>query len=436
LEKLLQVQMIEISYQQYKVLIYTDHQYTVESADNLRLYKRVYVDDSWDRYSNVSNLAILVKHGEDEVASAILCDTGVFTGLSESSFIIEESVLYICAGNKLYYLNIPDLTLKWTGQVDYVTNFSVQKLEDDLLVHGELEIIRITKLGEIKWRFGGHDIWVNIDGFPVITILYDWIKLVDYQSNCYSIGFDGNIISKKGENYTTAVIYSYDKIIGSAKLEAGDFSMGGLFGYFTPTQTYFEQIQQHAQKFLNTNGQNLKEWQALRLNIQLENGLFLLPIGGITIEDSEELPEAPKRIDLAGVDTKIIEDFIIENPPKVFVEYPWEAISIDKKLAFEDTLYKAIYSSVSIIDYFRNHSANNILKGAKVSAFCINVNSSQVLFEIQSKTIDQRFALIAFKESDRDGTRLLTDIKLFNDFDEFKYLKMYPDRNEWVQLNL
>lgn len=431
MEKLLQVQMIEISYQQYKVLMYTDHQYTVESADNLRRYKRVYVDDSWDQYSNVSNVAILVKDGQDEVASAILCDTGVFTGLSESSFIIEERVLYICAGNKLYYLNIPDLTLKWKGQVDYVTNFSVQKLEDDLLVHGELEIIRITKLGEIKWRFGGHDIWVNNDGFPVITILYDQIKLLDYQSNCYSIGFDGNIISKKGENYTTAVIYSYDKIIGSAKLEAGDFSMGGLYGYFTPTQTYFEQIQQHAQKFLNTNGQNLKEWQALRLNIQLENGLFLFPIGGITIEDSEELPEAPKRIDLAGVDTKIIEDFIIENPPKVFVEYPWEAISIEKKLTFEDTLYKEIYSSGSIVDYFRSHSTSTILKGATVSAFCINVNSSQVLFEIQSKTVDQRFALIAFKESHRDGTRLLTDIKLFNDFNEFKYLKMYPDRSEW-----
>jgi len=423
--------MIEISYQQYKVLIYTDHQYTVESADNLRRYKQVYVDDSCDRYSNVSNIAILVKHGQEEVASAILCDTGVFSGLSESSLIIEESVLYICSGNKLYYLNIPDLTLKWTGQVDHITNFSVQKLEDDLLVHGELEITRITKLGEIKWRFGGHDIWVNNNGFPEITVLHDRIKLVDYQSNFYAIGFDGNLFSKKAADYTAAVIYSYDKIIGTAKLEAGDLSMGGLYGYFNPNQTYFTQIQQQAREFLNTNGQNLKEWQALRLNIQLENGLFLFPIGGITIEDSEELPEEPKRIDVAGVDTKIIADFIIESPPKVFVEYPWEAISIEKKLAFEDLLYKKIYTTGSLVDYLRSHSTNTILKGATVSAFCINVNSSQVLFEIQSKKIDQRIALISFKQSDRDGTRLLKGIKLFNDFDEFKYLKMYPDRNEW-----
>ncbi|WP_294185853.1 hypothetical protein [uncultured Sphingobacterium sp.] len=423
--------MIEIAHQQYKVFIYTDHQYTVESADNLRRYNRVYIDDSCDRHSNVSNVAILVKHGQDEVASAILCDIGVFTGLSESSFIIEERMLYICAGNKLYYLNIPDLTLKWTGQVDYVTNFSVQKLEDDLLVHGEIEITRITKLGEIKWRFGGQDIWINTNGFPVITLLYDRIKLVDFQSNFYAIGFDGNTISKKAEDYTATVIYSYDKIIGSAKLEAGDLSIGGLYGDFNPNQTYLAQIQQHAWEFLNTNGQNLNEWQALRLNIQLENGLFLLATGGLMIEDSEEFPEEPKKIHLAGVDTKIIEDFIIENPTRAFVEYPWEAISIEKKLAFEDMLYKEIDSSGSIVDYLRSHSTNTILKGATVSALCINVNSSQVLFEIQSKKIDQRFALIAFKQSDRDGTPLLKGIKLFNDFDEFKDLKMYRDRNEW-----
>lgn len=423
--------MIEIAHQQYKVFIYTDHQSTVESADNLRRYNPVYVDDSCDRYSNVSYVAILVKHGQDEMASAILCDIGVFTGFSESSFIIEERVLYICAGNKLYYLNIPDLTLKWTGQVDYITNFSVQKLEDDLLVHGELEITRITKLGEIKWRFGGQDIWVNTNGFPVITLRHDRIKLVDFQSNFYAIGFDGNTISKKAEDYTATVIYSYDKIIGSAKLEAGDLSMGGLYGDFNPNQTYLAQIQQHAWEFLNTNGQNLNEWQALRLNIQLENGLFLLATGGLMIEDSEEFPEEPKKIHLAGVDTKIIEDFIIENPTRAFVEYPWEAISIEKKLAFEDMLYKEIDSSGSIVDYLRSHSTNTILKGATVSALCINVNSSQVLFEIQSKKIDQRFALIAFKQSDRDGTRLLKGIKLFNDFDEFKDLKMYRDRNEW-----
>jgi hypothetical protein len=423
--------MIETTYQEYKITIYKDDQYTVGSADNLREYKRIYSDDSLDLYRVTSKVAILINYGQDEVSSAILCETGVFTGLSESSFLIEENILYICIGDKLYYLNIPDLTLKWKGQVDYVTNFSIQKLEDDLLVHGELDIIRITKLGEIKWRFGGYDIWVNNDGLPEVVILPDRMKLIDYKSNCYYISFDGKTISDKRLAHTTAIIYSHDKIIGTAELEVGDFSMGGIYGNFSPNQTYFTHIQKHAQEFLNTNGQNIKEWMTLRFNIQLENGMFLFPVGGIIIEDSEELPEIAIRIDLAGVDTRIIEDFIIENPPKIFVESPWEPLTIAKKLAFENKLHKETHPSGSIRNYFRSHSPNHILKEAMVSALCINVTTSEVLFEIQSKTIDQRFALIAFKQSSLDKISLLPDIILFHDFDEFKYLKMYPDRNEW-----
>lgn len=229
----------------------------------------------------------------------------------------------------------------------------------------------------------------------------------------------------------TAIIYSHDKIIGTTELEVGDFSMGGLYGAFSPNQTYFTKIQKHAQEFLNTNGQNIKEWMILKFNIQLENGMFLFPLGGITIEDSEELPEIAKRIDLAGVDTRIIEDFIIENPPKIFVESPWEPLTIAQKLAFDNKLYKKIHPSGSIRNYFRRHSSIHILKEAMVSALCINVTTSEVLFEIQSKTIDQRFALIAFKRSGLDKISLLSDTILFHDFDEFKYLKMYPDRNEW-----
>ncbi|WP_313375131.1 hypothetical protein [Chishuiella sp.] len=46
-----------------------------------------------------------------------------------------------------------------------------------------------------------------------------------------------------------------------------------------------------------------------------------MPIGGITFDDIEELKHEQKRIDLAGVDTKIIEDFIITNTI-TFLEEP------------------------------------------------------------------------------------------------------------------
>jgi len=186
--------MIEISYQQYKLTILEDDQYTIESADNLRGYDNVYFDNTLSRYQVTAKLAILVNFNNEEITSAILCDIGPYAGLNERTFLIEDEHLYICFTDDLYCFNIPNLALIWKKRVDYCVNHGVQKIQNDLLVHGEFEIIRITKLGEIKWRFGGHDIWVNNNGFPEITILHDRIKLVDYQSNFYAIGFDGNTI--------------------------------------------------------------------------------------------------------------------------------------------------------------------------------------------------------------------------------------------------
>ena len=52
-----------------------------------------------------------------------------------------------------------------------MTNFTIYKFKDDFIIHGELEIFRITKLGDIKWSFSGKDIWVNIEGKQYIFAL-------------------------------------------------------------------------------------------------------------------------------------------------------------------------------------------------------------------------------------------------------------------------
>lgn len=187
--------MIEISYQQYKLTILEDDQYTIESADNLREFDHVYFDSSLSKYQITAKLAILVSFNNEEITSAILCDIGPYAGLSERTFLIDDEHLYICFTDDLYCFNIPNLALIWKKRVDYCVNHGLQKIQNDLLVHGELEIIRISKLGKIEWRFGGLDIWVNKDGLPEVTILADRIKLIDYESNCYYIGFDGNTIS-------------------------------------------------------------------------------------------------------------------------------------------------------------------------------------------------------------------------------------------------
>ena len=53
--------------------------------------------------------------------------------------------------------------------------------------------------------------------------------------------------------------------------------------------------------FWKSTKPNYDKWLSLRLNIKLENGVYLFPQGGYIIDDIEELPNEPKRIDLAGV---------------------------------------------------------------------------------------------------------------------------------------
>ncbi|MDM1295354.1 hypothetical protein HX021_13785 [Sphingobacterium sp. N143] len=188
--------MIETSYQEYKITILEDDQYEIESSDNLREYDQVYFDSSIGRYKVSAQLAILISLNNEEIGSTIICGTGPYAGLTERTFLIEDDHLYICFTDDLYCFSIPNLSLTWKNQIDDCVNFGLQKIENDLLVHGEIEIIRLTKAGDIIWRFAGINIWVNIDGHKEVTVLPKSIKLVDFESNCYELDFDGNIISQ------------------------------------------------------------------------------------------------------------------------------------------------------------------------------------------------------------------------------------------------
>lgn len=119
-----------------------------------------------------------------------------------------------------------------------------------------------------------------------------------------------------------ATIFSHDDIIGTANLEVGDFSMGGIFGTFYPNEVYFEKIQKCVWSFWSSNNNSYNEWYSLNFKVQLENKIFSIPVGGITIDDIEELKDESIRIDLAGVDTKIIEDYFMEKPSRPFLEKP------------------------------------------------------------------------------------------------------------------
>lgn len=194
---------MKLKYKNYEIEVREEPNYTLNSADNLRFYDKVYFDGKHreDRFYPNSKHAIIVKEFETEISSAIICEVGGETGIFENSFIIEDDKIWIRICNKIYCLEIPTLELKWRREFDFATIFELYKIENDFITLSELDIKRITRNGEIVWSFEGKDIWVNIEGKTELKIENDKIRLFDFESNEYVLNFDGKLIEDNPKKY-------------------------------------------------------------------------------------------------------------------------------------------------------------------------------------------------------------------------------------------
>lgn len=229
-----------------------------------------------------------------------------------------------------------------------------------------------------------------------------------------------------------ANIYSHKTLIGTAELQVGDENMGCVYGEFLPTAEYYSNAQEVVWEFWERKDLDYKNWYALRLNVRLDNGFFLFPQGGYTIDDIKELPDQPKRIDIAGIAHKLLIDFFLTEPPRPFVEKPWGSISIEQKIAFEDELKKELGLTKQVLfGLLRSKQLDHPLTDAEFSALCHDQRNDDVLFEITKPNSDKQFAVVHLTWKRKKEKEGYPATQLFTDFDEFKYRKMYPDKAEW-----
>ena len=84
--------------------------------------------------------------------------------------------------------------MKWKTQADEATCFQIFKHQDDYIVHGELQVTKLNKDGQVMWEFSGADIFVSIDDECEFKIESDGILLTDFAKTKYKIDFDGKLI--------------------------------------------------------------------------------------------------------------------------------------------------------------------------------------------------------------------------------------------------
>lgn len=187
------------TYKGYTIEVFNDSNYWPHSVDNLNSYDFEYPLNSepFSRECSFTTTGIIVRKDSELISSAIICEPNGITIDDKTNYLIENDRVYICARNLIYALNIYDLSISWRKEIDNVYCLGLFRLEEDILVHGELEIHRIDLDGNIKWRFSGSDILLNIEGKNELTINKDFINLIDFNGKDYKIDLDGKIIKKK-----------------------------------------------------------------------------------------------------------------------------------------------------------------------------------------------------------------------------------------------
>ncbi|OAQ40229.1 hypothetical protein A5893_04545 [Pedobacter psychrophilus] len=222
-----------------------------------------------------------------------------------------------------------------------------------------------------------------------------------------------------------ATIYSHKTIIGTVDLQVGDESMGCVYGEFLPNQNYYKDIQKFIWEFWDSKNLDYRKWNSLRFNARLENEYFLFPHGGYTFDDISDLPDEPIRIDIMGINIETLNfknDTILE---------PWESITLEQKLAYEDELLKEITPIKSVFN-FKNKD-HHILLNSEISAFAKNGTNDDILFEIKKNDIENQFAIVhlTWTENESLKSNNYPKTSFYFDFNEFIQKKMKSDNIEW-----
>ena len=75
------------------------------------------------------------------------------------------------------------------------TMFAAFPYEDDFILYGEMEILRVNQELEIIWSFSGREIFVRCEGSePAFEMKADRICLHDFLDNHYEIDYEGKLI--------------------------------------------------------------------------------------------------------------------------------------------------------------------------------------------------------------------------------------------------
>ena len=181
---------------QYKDLtieVLDEPTYKYGSADNNFNYSKHYFGEGGQEYPT-SQHGIKIFQDDSIIDNCVIIASGGATSVNQNSSLVDNDQLLICCCDTVFCLTLPDLELKWKTRADEATCFQIFKQQDDYIIHGEIQVTKLSKNGQIKWQFGGADIFVSIDNEEAFKLERDGIILTDFAKTKYKIDFDGKLL--------------------------------------------------------------------------------------------------------------------------------------------------------------------------------------------------------------------------------------------------
>ena len=182
--------MTHYKFKNLTIDISDDQTFSFGSADNKYKYLKHFFGEGGQKFP-VSKHSIKIFKDDEEINSCIIIGSGGATGVYKNSSLIDDDKILLCCCNTIFCLTLPELDLKWKTKADRATCFEIFKQQDDYIVHGELQVTKLDKDGQVRWKFGGADIFVSIDNEEEFKIENDGILLTDFAKTKYKIDFDG-----------------------------------------------------------------------------------------------------------------------------------------------------------------------------------------------------------------------------------------------------
>lgn len=113
--------------------------------------------------------------------------------------VVDNDNLIILLHTEIYVIGIPNgEIINYVKLGDFFPLWSIYHFDNGFIIHGEIEIIKLSKSFEIEWSFSGSDIFTTpSDSVEDFVIQGDTVHLIDWNGLHYHLNKNGEEITEQ-----------------------------------------------------------------------------------------------------------------------------------------------------------------------------------------------------------------------------------------------